>query len=233
MQQVQNSIAFQGAYKINYRLASQNMRKQFESKLEKEGVQIFDKFEGKDNVVMYVLNDTKDIIASDYIAEHKQLRFLYYPEINETLQFSTDKPQELAEYIKTKHPKCYKLIKEVNEFIRLRRDLLFAQRLHDVNTAQQLLKKLEIKIQGRPYVQEDGVIVIKDTENVGILKMSPPSSIDFKYVYVHPNNKYDSAIRCLVDNNDKIYKYFETPDEIIDFGKGYTRAVHNYKLNKS
>jgi hypothetical protein len=201
--------------------------------LGKYEVQIFDQFEGKDGTVMYILNDAKDSIAADYLAENNKLRFTYYPQINNNLQFEPDCQQKLIEYIKTEHPKAIKLIREMCDFINTRRERLFSQRQHDVFLAEKLLKKLEIKLVGKPYLQDDGAIIIKSSNDNGMLKMSPPNSIDFRYVYIQPKNSYDDSIRCLLDNRGDIFRYFETPDEIMDFRKGYTRAIRNYQPEQS
>lgn len=226
MQQVQNSPAFRGAFKINYRLAPKSIRAEFESKLGHDGVQIFDKFEGKNNVVMYILRDSKDRLAADYIADNKQLGFMYYPHINDRSQFDSENQQSLSKYMKAEHPKGIKLVKEMYDFLRTRTEKLFSQRQHDVYLANSLLKKLGINLEGNSYLQEDGVFILEGKNN-GILKMAPPNSIDFRYVSIQPDNTNDTIVRCLLDNQGELFKYFKD-NEIDSFENGYNRAVRNY-----
>lgn len=223
------STNFKGGFLLNYYHTKPKIRRQLEHVIGMHGVQVFDKFNGKDYAVFYILNNPKDIKMADFLANNNKIRFQYYPDINTKNQFNSQNPEELVEYIKIKHPKCIKILHEMQKIIYKRNDSILSKRHSDIDLAKGLLKKYGFNFSEDVNLQDDGVVIIKNTKGSGLLKMTPPNVIGLRYVYIEPNNSYDDSIRCLVTSKGLVLKDFKTPDEMSRFREGFTRLVQNYE----
>lgn len=220
-----SSTNFKGTFLVNYKNTLPGMRKALEEKAGKHGKIIFENFEGKDSV-LYVLRNSKDYDVANFIKKN-ELRFKYMPEIDTKLQFESDAPEKVEEYISKYKPKVIRKISEMIDFVTNNRQKNKAIKDSHISFYDKILTNLKINIVGQKQKNSKGIMTIKDDKG-GFVCISPKSKNGFSYVYSKPSNSYDDIMRYAIDENGNVVRTFQDPDAITKFSENFNKAVKHH-----
>lgn len=233
-----NSAQFRGAFLINYKQASyggatHSLRYGFEKVIGKHKRQIFDSFNGKDGHTMYVLKNSKDYDAANYIIRNK-LNFKYYPDIDTKLCFEPDKPEDVLNYIKIAHPKIIRSSDKLREYIINFREKFRQKPDSHLSAVDKILAALKFdKNSGQKVKTSNGVTTFADGDSANKVIVSPRSALGSRFVCVNPNNSYEPIRRYAFDEKGNQLAVFNPPDGIIKFNEEFKKAVkHHLHIDK-
>ena len=228
-----NSVPFQGAFLINYKTHYYNgedkaLRAGFENVIGKHKRQIFDSFNGKYGHTMYVLKNSKDYDAANYIIRNK-LNFKYYPEIDTGLRFEPDRPQDVANVINKLHPQMIRTTDKLIEFVSNFREKSRQRIDSHLSVVDKILETLKFdRKSGKKVKHANGVTSITDENSAKKIFVSPRSKLGSRFVFVNPNNNYDTIGRYVFDEKGNQLAIFTPPDGIKIFDEEFKKAINHH-----
>ena len=226
-----NNITFGGAYLINYKKAIPNLQAGFERAIGEHKRQIFRNYAGDKDTVLYVLKNSKDSDAAHFI-EKNEMKFKYMPDVDTTLRFDENAPQDVIKYLSENKPKVITKIKELVAFVQQNRLKNRAVKNSHLSTVDKILSELKIKPTVEPvFDRKNGITKIIDKANDGELIISPKGQNSVRYVYYKPANKYDYPMLFETDKNGKRTELYNDADGILKFRKNFRDAVKQYSGN--
>jgi len=227
-----NSPQFSGSFLINYRKALPEMRKAFESVIGEHKVQVFDNFNGKENHVMYVMKDSKDYDAANFIIKN-EVNFRYYPEVSTKMQFSPSFPEEVTAYFKNNRPKILQKHCDLKEYIEKYRANCRQKKDSHLSLLDKILTSLKIdRTAGQKIKDSRAITTFVDNASGNKVVMSPKNAMGTYFVMVNPKNDYDPIKRYAFDDKGNLLKTFEPPNGIKLFNDKFKDAIAYQSLAK-
>lgn len=220
---ISNNCSFKGAFLLNFNKTLPGTREGFEKSMGKIKGQVFENFDGKNGDVLYVLRNSKDYYAANFINRNK-LKFHYIPEISSNQCFEPDKPKTVINYIKKTKPRIFRKFGEMMNFIKENREECRA--INGYYTCEKILNNLRIELNGKKEKDSKGITTIND--GLGFLVLSPQNANGTSFAYVKPNNNYDNARRYAVDKDGNILTAFNTPNEMLEFKKQFVQSIKHH-----
>lgn len=222
-----SNISFKGSYLINYRNSSKLARETFEKAIGEHKRQIFDTFEGKKGQVLYVMKNSKDYDAAQVVKQH-HLNFKYFPKMDTTLRFDTEKPEDVINYIKENKPEPITKLSDLMKYIenyRIKCRAKYKDSLPQKSLVDSILENLKIEMKGEKTRNPKGIVTIKNEVNNGLVVISPKSKFGISYVFHKPANKYEHEQRYAVNESGEVIATFSTPDGIKRFKECFMNAT--------
>ena len=219
-------LSFKGTFLIDYKKTLPNMREEMENTVAKHGRIIFDNYAG-DNTVLYVMKDSKDYATANFI-KRNELKFKYYPEMSTKLQFENSQPEIVKDYIKTNKPKVINKMSELMEYINKNRNRNKAIPNSHLGLYKQILKKLDIEIDGIKHKDAKGVTTISNKKDDEFVYFSPKSKNGVTYVYAKLNKVISPIRRYAVDEQGNILHTYKSVDAIIKFKEKFNEAIKHH-----
>jgi len=221
-----SNLSFKGAFLLNFNRTLPGTREAFEHSMGKVRGQVFENFGGKKGNTLYVLRNSKDYYAANFI-KRNELKFSYMPEVNSKLQFDTYEPEKVINYINDTKPLVIRKVDELMDYIQKYRQSCKSKGGVN-NPCDELLDKLKIKFNGRKVKNNKGVTTLRDDKTNGFISVSPPNAYGIYFAYVNPGNMYEYESRYAVDKQGNILARFRTPDEMLLFKKKFIEAVKHH-----
>lgn len=208
--QITNTPNFEGAYRIK----PNEVKAKIEiPELFTQGRQVFhDILEKGDEVV--VLRPQYDKRVSKYVQENNVSGIEYYPQIHTKLGLDNEKPEGLLALLKDKSTKIITDIQEICKITAKQRK--FPKRQKSLEVVEKISDALRLNIEKPSVVSTAESTVIKDKQKQRTIEVIQHDRGTY-YVHLKPDSLYGDNVRCILDNNGKIVKSFETPDEIRKF----------------
>lgn len=227
IQSINNTTAFKGGFLVQYPKTIPGIREGFEHIIENSKKLVFENFNGDSRSVMYLLRDSKDYEAAQFIRLNR-VKFQYLPEVNTGVNIDPHHPHKLVEYISSTNPRRITKSDDLITFVEAER----APQVPNANRAnlkqiRMLMQKLKIEINGQADLKRNGVYQILDKENGGAFVISPKNKFGFRYVFFKPSNKHEHETRFAIDSEGNKIGYFNTPDGIKKFKELFAKATNN------
>lgn len=224
---IDNSLSFKGAFLINYKNTVPEIRTGFEKAIGNKKRQIFSAFKGDKDTVLYVLKNSKDYDAAEFI-KRNGVKFKYMPTMDTNCRFDEYYPEEAVKYIEEQKPKVISKLTELMDYVKANRVHCRARKDSQIPFYKKVLDKLFITITGTRTVDNKGITKIIDAEKDGFMLLSPKKSNGISYMYIKPSNDYDPTQRLMVDENANILAKFEGVDQITLFKERFNEAVREH-----
>ena len=224
---IDNSLNFRGSYLINYKNTLPEIRTGFEKAIGNKKRQIFNDFNGKQNEVLYVLKNSKDYDAAEFI-KRNGVKFKYMPNVDTQLRFDEYYPEEVVKYIAEQKPDVISKLSELMKYVKANRVGCRARKDSQIPFYKKVLDKLCIPIEGERVRDSRGVTKVIDTRHDGLVVLSPQKSNGISYMYVKPANDYAPTVRLMVDENANILAKFDGVDQIKLFKERFNEAIKEH-----
>ena len=192
--------------------------------------QIFRNYKGKENQVLYILRNSRDIDAAEFI-KRNSLRFRYMPEVDTSARLDQNNQQSAIDYIKAAKPKIISNLTDLFKYVAQNRHRV-EQHLSPTVLIKRMLDTLRISIGGDINKTNSGIVVLRDKKASGMVELSPASENDIRYAYIRPNNAYDEPVRCALNLDGEIVGLYKTPEGILKFRELFANAVHHHNAGK-
>ena len=230
--QTNNKQNFTGTYIVNYQKAVKGTRQAFEDVLGAKSRVIVDNFNGNEKSVLYIVRNSKDKALGDFIVKN-DLSFKYIPTLDVTTQSVSLKPKKLLKFIE-EQPLIIHTKKKLQKFLTENRMPVTPQvtqkQPKPKAVVESVLKSLHVQMDGQISKTPEGVILMRDKANDGLVKISPTSSKGVSYVYVKPANLYDDVSYYAVEQKSgEVFKFGSSPEDIQTFKKGFQNAVDAHR----
>ena len=228
--QYNNSPQFKGSFLINYKKALPEMRNAFENVLGAHKGLIYDNYNGKEHQVMYVVKNSKDFDAANFIIKN-ELNFRYYPDVSTKQQFWIDKPQEVVDYIKKTKAKLIQRHNELGEYVAKYRENCRQIKDSHLSVVDKILGALHFnKDCGKKAKDCRAITTFTENGTGNKVFVSPKNKNGTFFVLVNPNNGYDKVCRYAFDEKGNLLKTFEPPNGIKLFKEKFNEAIR-FKCN--
>ena len=224
-----NDVNFCGAFVINYKNAAPELRERFERTafLYKNKKQIIPQYRGNKDKVLYVLKNSRDYDVATFI-NHNKIRFEYLPEISTKLGIDPQFIEEAYATIDSIKTILIRKRKELMHFVNANRKSYRSVWSPNESRVCRVLKALKLKPEVEPLVELNGVVKYIDKAKNGEIIISPKGDHCKTFVYYKPSNKYDLPSFYIVDKHCENVRKLKTPDEILEFKKGFTSSLKIY-----
>ena len=217
-----NNVTFGGAFVINYKKSIPGMREGFEHAIGKHKRLIFEGYNGKKDTVLYVLKNSKDYDAANFLKRNNK-RFKYMPDVDTKLRF--EYLEDAEKYISENKPVVISKIKDLMNFVTENRLKQRANYRRPIN--EYIFKKLGIT--------NDEVVRTKDSRGVVLyldkntdkprVQLSPYNENGTTFVRVKDSTFPYEVSRYAVDRDGNFLHKFETPEDINTFNDKFKKAI--------
>lgn len=222
------NLNFKGSFLINYKKALPGVREGFEKAVGKKHVQIFDSFEGNQDSVLYVMKNSKDFAAANFV-KLNEMNFEYIPEMDTRLRFDEYFPDEVSTYLTENKPKVIKKISELMDYISENRIRCRERKNSHIGKYQKILNTMGVDVKGEKHTNSFGVTNVEDVLTGKTAIISPASKLGTRFIAIkHPKKLKKHADYYAVDENGNILKKFKFPDDILLFRELFNKTIKTH-----
>lgn len=226
-----NQPSFKGAFLIDYKNTKPVLRRTFEETIARKGRQILPDFEGKFDQTLYIMKNSKDYDTAHFIKENN-LKFKYIPDIDTKMQFDSEEPEKVSQYISENKPFVINKLDKLMDFISENRTINRARKNSELSYSQKIIKLLGVDMPDVKQKRNDGSKFIINKNTGDALLISPSNKYGSHYVIYTPKDEKKDVIRLAIDKDNNILAKFSSPAEIVRFKQLYIKAVKEHSQLK-
>lgn len=225
--------SFNGTFIVKFPKSVKGLQEAFESNIIPARYHKFENVFGEQGKIMYVLRESADLGAAQFLKKNSVVGVVYYPNVT-TTTIPTPNMKVAEDYIVKENPLQIKSTTKIMDYINgnLQKYVIQSdavnKKLNKAIKPKKLAEMYNFKFETSKYYPQTGITEFKGVQGSEML-VSPATSKGNRYLFLKPKHGYGETKHYLVDINGNKIGDFDTPDKIKSFNDGFSKSVEFFK----